>query len=383
MEEINISSTSRSSANADPIVLRLKDTVRLVFIPTIVENKEDPDACVKGIFVYQKKIKKDHWENIKEISLNSLKPAEGVQLEIKSAELLHLMKKLGSLWRIHKSGGVPRGRSRFVRISDTVAELDGLSDVELREHFQINASAGIALFKRLADWLSAIEDKEQALASLESLGAGSLRQLNIIVGLESLRRSLLIWQQSHANADEEFWQREFLKNSFLLSQVFAYPILLVKDKAYVGGKSFENSGGNIVDFLCKNELTNNAVLIEIKTPMTQLIGANYRGSVYSVSPELAGAVIQVANYASSLVLSYNSLTSGRAGIFESFRPRSVVIVGNAKRELDDIDKRKSFELFRSGLKDVEVITYDELYGKAKGFVSLLENGQVDRDTRND
>ena len=71
MDEIELRSTSRSSAEAEPIVLRLKETVRLVFIPTVVENKQDPDACVKGTFVYQKKSKKNEWENIKDINLNS------------------------------------------------------------------------------------------------------------------------------------------------------------------------------------------------------------------------------------------------------------------------------------------------------------------------
>ena len=356
-------------------MLRLKDTVRLVFIPTVVDNKEEVDACVKGTFVYQKKLKKDEWENIKGINLKSLKPAEGVQLEIKSAELLHLLKKLADLWRIHRREGIPIGKSRYIKLSDQLAELDQISDDDLRDFLKINSSTGIAIFKRLAIWLSRIDDQEQVLVSLESLEADSLKQLNVIVGLGNLRRSLITWEAFQANADEEFWQTELLNNSFLLSQLFAYPVVLVKGKAYVGGKSFENSGGNIVDFLCKNELTNNAVLIEIKTPMTPLIGKKYRGAVYNVSEELTGAVIQVANYSNSLTQHYHSLAAQQPSVFYTFKPHTVVIAGNCTRELDDTDKRKSFELYRGGLKDVEIITYDELFGKVKSFISLLEKGR--------
>ncbi len=43
------------------------------------------------------------------------------------------------------------------------------------------------------------------------------------------------------------------------------------------------------------------------------------------------------------------------------------------RQLEATKKqRKSFELFRMGLKDVQVITYDELFGKVEFLVNLLE-----------
>jgi hypothetical protein len=377
MDEIQIRSTSRSSAEAEPIVLRLKDTVRLVFIPTIVENKHDSDACVKGTFVYQKKSKKNQWENIKDINLNSLRPAEGVQLEIKSAELLHLLRKLADLWRIHHREGIPIGKSRYIKISDQLTELDNFSDDELRQFLEVNSATGMELFKRLAAWLAKIDDQEAVLASLESLGYDSLKQLNIIVSLGNLRRSLHTWETFQTNVDEEFWQTELLKNSFLLSQLFAYPVVVIKGKAYVGGKSFENVGGNIVDFLCKNELSNNAVLIEIKTPATPLLGKKYR-NVYTASDDLNGGIVQVLNYANSITKDYQSLISSEPKAFEAFeafKPRCVVIIGNCQRELDSPDKRKSFELFRGGLKDVEILTYDELFGKVRRFVSLLEKGR--------
>ena len=38
--------------------------------------------------------------------------------------------------------------------------------------------------------------------------------------------------------------------------------------------------------------------------------------------------------------------------------------------------KRSFELFRTELKNVEVITYDELFEKIRLLLSLLENDSV-------
>ena len=110
--------------------------------------------------------------------------------------------------------------------------------------------------------------------------------------------------------------------------------------------------------------------------MTRLLGAKYRGDIYNTSNELSGSVIQVTNYRNSLMKNYMMLTDSKEEIFEAFDPQCIVIIGNIDSELADRRQRKSLELFRMGLKDVRVITYDELFGKVEFLVSLLE-GTVD------
>ena len=371
MKEINIKSTSRTTAEVEPVVIRLKDTVRLVFIPTIVQNSSEPDACVKGVFVYQKKKKTNEWESIKEINLNTLKSAEGVQLEIKSAELLNLLRNLSDLYKIYRTGGVPRGKTKFVKITSKLEGITEVTEEELNEFSELNTNTGISLFKKVAKWLSNLDNSEKVLASLESLDSENLKQLNVIVGLGNLKRSLNTWESFKTNPEEEFWQNELTNNSFILSQIFSFPVMLVKGKAYVGGKSLNNKGGNIVDFLYKNSLTTNAALIEIKTPETELLGTKYRG-VYSISKELSGSTIQVLNYANSLTIDFNNLTRQSNSDLGAFKPNCVVIIGNAGKELDTEEKRKSFELYRNNLQDVSIVTYDELFGKVNNFIELLE-----------
>ena len=190
-------------------------------------------------------------------------------------------------------------------------------------------------------------------------------------------------EKNEDNASEEFWQKLFIKTPLVLSQTFSFPAILFnfdKDKAYVGGKGVDNRGGNVVDFLLKNQLSDNTALIEIKTPQTKLLGSEYRQGVYKIAGDLSGAIVQVMNYRHSLMKNYTTLFSeevSRGGEgFYTFNPQCVVIVGNLKNEIDNIGKKQSFELFRSSLKDVQIVTYDELFQKVKLLTDLLESKVV-------
>jgi hypothetical protein len=134
----------------------------------------------------------------------------------------------------------------------------------------------------------------------------------------------------------------------------------------------ENSGGNIVDFLCAKHLTGSALLIEIKTPATKLLGAQYRGDIINASIDLIGSVLQVSNYKDTLLKECNTLSANSSSPIEVFDPPCLVIIGNAGSELNSVLKRKSFELFRAGLRNAQVITYDELLQKMETLVSILE-----------
>ena len=63
---------------------------------------------------------------------------------------------------------------------------------------------------------------------------------------------------------------------------------------------------------------------------------------------------------------------------DAFEPTCVVIIGNYSREINKSSiKKKSLGLFRSHLKDIEIITYDELFGKVQLLVNLLEGESDD------
>ena len=130
-----------------------------------------------------------------------------------------------------------------------------------------------------------------------------------------------------------------------MEQLFAYPIVIVSGKAYVGRKRFDNTGGSLVDYLAKNKSTHNAVIVEIKTPCTSLLSEEYRPGVFNLSKDLVGAVMQVLNYRKRLCQKLDSLNADSDDFVESCEPPCIVIIGNAKSELTT--KNKSFELFET------------------------------------
>lgn len=190
--------------------------------------------------------------------------------------------------------------------------------------------------------------------------------------INNLKNILKIWNENQENDDEEFWQKVFWDNSIILSQVFSFPVIFIEEKVYVGGKNLSNKGGNLVDFLLKNNLTKNTALIEIKTPKTKIIGSKYRLSVYSISADITGSIVQISNYKDSLTKNYHSLVATMQGEINAFNPSCMVIAGNAQAELTDQERIKSFELFRNGLKDVQLVTYDELFRKIEILIDLIE-----------
>jgi len=180
---------------------------------------------------------------------------------------------------------------------------------------------------------------------------------------------LNIWSSRSKEDSEDFWQETFKDHSYVLSQVFAVPVVFIEEKAYVGGMKIDRQEGKFVDYLLSAESSREAMLVEIKTPITKLLGQRYRNNVYAPSAELSGAISQLLSYKNSLMKSYREIFTESHDI-QAFRPRCVLIAGNASEELSDNYRRESFELFRSSL-DIEIITYDELFRKVEILAELF------------
>jgi len=179
-----------------------------------------------------------------------------------------------------------------------------------------------------------------------------------------------IWESNKNNSNEEFWQSIFNENPYILSQLFSAPIVFIKDKAQIGGVNIDGKNAKYIDYLYTNDSSNDALLVEIKTPKTKLLGKKYRG-IQTPSSDITGAVVQVLDYRRELSKNIRSITEDTDYKIEVFNPRCVVIAGNASTELDSESKRKSFELFRTNFKDVEIITFDELFKKAETLATLF------------
>jgi len=371
-KSIRIKSTSRNSAIGEPILLRKTSKSRLVFIPEIVNNIEHPECSVKGAFVFQVKLPSGDWELYKTLNLNKLKDKEWVKLSIKSEELKILISELNKYYNIYENYGIQLGTKEFLLTDENVKPiLDQI--LERKENFlKLIQKGGSEILEKLFNWISVTSESELVIDKLKSLRIDNLNKINSLIGVSNIRKILEILETYKVNNDEEFWQGTFKNHSWILSQVFSHPIVILDDKAYVGGKGVSNKGGNIIDFLYHNKITSNVVLIEIKTPKTKMLGKKYRG-VYSISEDLSGAINQILNYREELQKNYFSLVDQSDKDFLSFNPKCLIISGCIKDELDDKIKTKVFEIFRNDLKNVEIVSYDELKEKIEILLKLLED----------
>ena len=185
-----------------------------------------------------------------------------------------------------------------------------------------------------------------------------------------LIEALKIWSSNKRNSDEEFWQRTLSEHSYVLTQVFAVPVMFIQEKAFVGGMTLDRNNAKLVDYVFSAEASKEAILIEIKTPVARLLGRKYRNEVYGPSAELSASVVQVLAYRKRLMENLRSITDGTKHDLTAFNPQCVLVVGIAESQLDNEAKRESFELFRASC-EVEIITYDELFRKVEILAELF------------
>lgn len=370
MSTLETRSTSRSSAGCSPIVLRDGDRVRLAFIPTVVDNPSNPKASVDGYFIYQRKAPSGRYFSDKKIPLSSLKVGEAYKLSLHAQEIRALVEGIARLYRLHEQLGVPLGQKTFVQVDRPVADLLSRGQKNLAAILKSKPNEAADVLLSLINLLAASPERRRAVAELISM-APNLPTFTALVGVAAMKNAVQYWKENRANNSEEFWQRSLAERSYVLSQLFAYPVIVIESKAYVGGKQIDNRAGKEVDFLLASESTNAVLLVEIKTPQTKLLGSEYRTGVYPLSGGLMSSIAQALRYRQSLMRGFDSVTADFPSRLTLGEPRCVVIAGHSS-ELVKQQMKENFELQRERMQGVTVITYDELFVRLERLVSLLE-----------
>ncbi|MEH1868186.1 MAG: Shedu anti-phage system protein SduA domain-containing protein, partial [Nostoc sp.] len=188
----------------------------------------------------------------------------------------------------------------------------------------------LTISKEISEIVTNIEEKDDNIRETEAQ-----KLLNILVGVDNLKKILEIWEKNKENSEEEFWHKLLEKHSLILAQIFSVPVTILGSKAYVGGKGIENRGGKVIDFLMVNKLTRNTALIEIKTPKTQLLArSEYRSEVYAISSEISGSVSQLLTSRDFLIKDYDRLVNHSKEYFDVFNPHCIIIAGNTISVID-------------------------------------------------
>ena len=380
MAKAHLRRTTKDTAELDPQSIREKKTTRLVFKARLVNNKRNALRPVLGDLVWQKRgmaEKDEPWQDETHHPLTGMTAGSGVQLHLSSEELYHLTEVVRGLygWFYNNEKRLPSGE----------VEIDLTRSAKIAKDVDIGANLDALLSKvpdedvgKLFRRLAAGPGSANVVRSLASLPPADLADVGTLAGVGMLRRLLDVWRGNESNDNEGFWQRTLQNHAFILSQLFAAPVVMVGGQASVGGKSVLNSGGKVTDFLMKNALGGHVVLVEIKTPATGLMRSKeYRGGVFAPTEDLAGSVVQVLAQREKLLQSFavlrNETEDSTGERLRVASPQCVVIVGH-RRRLGTAAESDSFEWYRRGLRDVRVVTFDELFQRLQDLLDLLRSG---------
>jgi len=241
---------------------------------------------------------------------------------------------------------------------------------EFEDYFSVTEKSLADILPKIAN----VENRKVVLENLEKLSSVDLENIDNLVNTTKIKKIIEIWQENKNNDDEKFWQNLFKENNFILSQVFACPFIFIDEQFFCGGKRGTNKGGVETDFIYQNKLTQNTAFIEIKTPITDLTNKslylgksdNDNNAIYCINSELTGGINELLNQRNRFIQKKDSLEEIERK-HENFK---CIFIGGMISSLTS-GQLKSFELYRNSLRDVEIITYDELLERIKGILNIF------------
>lgn len=231
----------------------------------------------------------------------------------------------------------------------------------------LNSTKGAALIRELAATpelhqdIYAVAAKRTALAEFESKLRGDV--------------------------SEPEWQDYFEKNSWVFGHGLSYIFLDKVDtklETRTTGHTFDHSGKTVDALMRTRAEISQYVLVEIKKNSTILLQTHpYRAGCWGVSDETSNAVTQIQKTTFEFARNrFKSELKDGAGnnlgdIVYSVEPRSFLVIGNLAQLKGNDDKIACFELYRRNVRSPEIITFDELFYRAK---CIVENISRDKDT---
>lgn len=244
-----------------------------------------------------------------------------------------------------------------------------------------------AQMKRLATdnqpLLAALARNEITTEDVIALGYRK-RELRVFERLLTEQSFFQATQEHRGLTPEGVWQKFFERNAWIfgtsLSLIHFGPLDNRKMEQLVRGFSVTGPGKRVDALLRSHAVVSTTCFVEIKRHDTALITeGQYRSGIWQPSKELSGAVAQIQGTVASALDQWHSqetvydVNGNPTGeILFTTEPRSYVICGSLSefQTTSGVNDRRfrSFELYRRNLVRPEVVTFDELYQRARLIV---------------
>ena len=363
METITTRAIGKGFAETKEIVLTETPQIITAFRPQIHEGG------VRGIIVRYKKDRDGNRQKPDSVDFRQLKSGEGIEIELKTEAVSKLIQSVQQLQTLIEETGVPLGIHQY-----KVADVDELviSDRNKAQIIQklLDANHGVDIWKQLAD-------NDPDLSTRLAMSRLQENRTTILNKFEKMLKEDALTEQS--------WQNFFEENTWIFGYGLRYHFLrVIQNQPNYGGDSVNGRGGQRGDFLTTTEAaTKFSCLVEIKKPSTKLLQKDqYRNGAWGISADLAGAISQMQVNCAQWEI-YGSKTEQnreRLNGVNTISPRGIVVIGKTS-DLNTHDKKNSFERFRREIRNPEIITYDELYERARFIVQgdTIDVGQIEEE----
>lgn len=177
---------------------------------------------------------------------------------------------------------------------------------------------------------------------------------------------------------EKVWQHFFENNEWIFGYGLDYKFqAILQREVHLNTPFLDQTNAVLADFLLGDKKF--TTFVEIKRPDTQIFAKSLnRSGCWRLSSDLYDAHSQILEHKACGQIklqmgSVNYDNNGEIIVQNSYDSKTILIIGNWSEINKDTAKnqeikKKTFELFRQNSKNVEIITFDELYDRAKFIV---------------
>lgn len=287
----------------------------------------------------------------------------------------------------------------FEKLTQMLAMLAELDLANLNERrFQVTEGQGAGISDDLARTIRTLLIQPDGQAIVEELVRSGLITSHDIVNLGYRKQQLTVFEEllKSTKAVEEYarsngirmdqpekaWQYFFKKNEWIFGFGLDYRFLgILQDEAEVGIPDISGANSPTTDFLAGTK--NFTLLVELKLPGTSLFSARRnRSGAWKLSTDFYDAISQILEQkAAWQVRGAMSSTTRDGSRIEQLTadPKALLVIGHDDAfQADNLRetqlKLRTFELFRRDTRNVEIVTYSELFERAAFIVAKSASG---------
>lgn len=354
-----ITTKSIASGIADvnnDFILQEKPHSRLVFQAQIHEKG------IKGRIIRQRReSKEDEWIPEKALNIRDLGKNESINIELSTEAVGKFYTAIHQLIHLLSERGIEYGEKKYAVIdpNDLIVTEDNKADI-------IKKMLSSGLGEEIWDTLS--EDDPSLATKLAYSKIYSDRKKALKEFEESLTKT----------KNENYWQKFFTNNTWIFGYGLRYHFLnVISEQPIYSGANFDRSGEQRGDYLLNTEAGKKfTVLVEIKKPQTEIVLKDgYRAGTWKLGNELLWAVSQMQSNCTSWFKDGSTKDDAKDNLesksIYTYQPKGILLIGNTE-QLDNRDKLQTFEAFRRNLMNPEIVTFDELFERAK---FIVEHGE--------